>query len=164
MVGFQTNLKFGEQKRVFQMIPGLENANFEKYGVMHRNTFINSPDLLYANGRLKENENIYFAGQITGVEGYVESIASGLVAGINAAKQFEEGSKNKTVFPDNTMIGALCKYISSPNDKFQPMNANYGIMPELKEKIRDKKLRYEKISDRAIEDMTEFITEILQKY
>ena len=164
MVGFQTNLKFGEQKRVFQMIPGLENANFEKYGVMHRNTFINSPDLLYANGRLKENENIYFAGQITGVEGYVESIASGLVAGINAAKQFEEGSKNKIVFPDNTMIGALCKYISSQNDKFQPMNANYGIMPELKEKIRDKKLRYEKISDRAIEYMTEFITEILQKY
>ena len=146
------------------MIPGLENAEFAKYGVMHRNTFINSPDLLYANGRLKENENIYFAGQITGVEGYVESIASGLVAGINAAKQFEEGSKNKIVFPDNTMIGALCKYISSPNDKFQPMNANYGIMPELKEKIRDKKLRYEKISDRAIEDMTEFITEILQKY
>ena len=164
MVGFQTNLKFGEQKRVFQMIPGLENANFEKYGVMHRNTFINSPDLLYANGRLKENENIYFAGQITGVEGYVESIASGLVAGINAAKQFEEGSKNKIVFPDSTMIGALCKYISSQNDKFQPMNANYGIMPELKEKIRDKKLRYEKISDRAIEYMTEFITEILQKY
>ena len=164
MVGFQTNLKFGEQRRVFQMIPGLENANFEKYGVMHRNTFINSPDLLYASGELKENKNIYFAGQITGVEGYVESIASGLVAGINAMKQFEK--ENKIIFPDNTMIGALCKYISSPNYKFQPMNANYGIMPELSEKIRDKKMRYEKISDRAIEEMNKFIdkniTEILQ--
>ena len=105
MVGFQTNLKFGEQKRVFQMIPGLENANFVKYGVMHRNTFINSPDLLYASGELKENKNIYFAGQITGVEGYVESIASGLVAGINTVQQFKK--ENKIIFPKNTMIGAL---------------------------------------------------------
>ena len=161
MVGFQTNLKFGEQKRVFQMIPGLENANFVKYGVMHRNTFINSPDLLYASGELKENKNIYFAGQITGVEGYVESIASGLVAGINTVQQLKK--ENKIIFPKNTMIGALCKYISSPNDKFQPMNANYGIMPELSEKIRDKKMRYEKISDRAIGEMNIFINENITK-
>ena len=161
MVGFQTNLKFGEQKRVFQMIPGLENANFVKYGVMHRNTFINSPDLLYASGELKENKNIYFAGQITGVEGYVESIASGLVAGINTVQQLKK--ENKIIFPNNTMIGALCKYISSPNDKFQPMNANYGIIPELSEKIRDKKMRYEKISDRAIGEMNVFINENITK-
>lgn len=161
MVGFQTNLKFGEQKRVFQMIPGLENANFVKYGVMHRNTFINSPDLLYASGELKENKNIYFAGQITGVEGYVESIASGLVAGINTVQQLKK--ENKIIFPKNTMIGALCMYISSPNDKFQPMNANYGIMPELSEKIRDKKMRYEKISDRAIREMNIFINENITK-
>lgn len=161
MVGFQTNLKFGEQKRVFQIIPGLENANFVKYGVMHRNTFINSPDLLYASGELKENKNIYFAGQITGVEGYVESIASGLVAGINTVQQLKK--ENKIIFPKNTMIGALCKYISSSNDKFQPMNANYGIMPELSEKIRDKKMRYEKISDRAIGEMNIFINENITK-
>lgn len=156
MVGFQTNLKFGEQKRVFQMIPGLENAEFTKYGVMHRNTFINSPELLDETGNLKENTHIYFAGQITGVEGYVESIASGLIAGINAVEMFksqkqENANIHKITFPKETMIGALSKYIAMPNDKFQPMNANFGILPELTEKIRDKKLRYTKISDRAIE-------------
>ena len=156
MVGFQTNLKFGEQKRVFQMIPGLENAEFTKYGVMHRNTFINSPELLDETGNLKENSNIYFAGQITGVEGYVESIASGLIAGINAVEMFksqkqENENIHKITFPKETMIGALSKYIAMPNDKFQPMNANFGILPELTEKIRDKKLRYTKIADRAIE-------------
>ena len=154
MVGFQTNLKFGEQKRVFQMIPGLENANFVKYGVMHRNTFINSPDLLDETYQMKLNPNIYFAGQITGVEGYVESIASGLVAGINASKQFND--KSKVIFPRETMIGALTKYIATPNDKFQPMNANFGILPELDEKIKDKKLRYGKIADRAIENLKSF--------
>lgn len=162
MVGFQTNLKFGEQKRVFQMIPGLENAEFTKYGVMHRNTFINSPELLDETGNLKENSNIYFAGQITGVEGYVESIASGLLAGINAVEQFnsqKQGKNNtqKITFPKETMIGALSKYISMPNDKFQPMNANFGILPELPEKIRDKKLRYTKIADRAIEALSSCI-------
>lgn len=151
MVGFQTNLKFGEQKRVFQMIPGLENAEFSKYGVMHRNTFINSPVLLDETYRLKKNTNIYFGGQITGVEGYVESIASGLVTGLNAVNQYL--GKEKVTFSEYTIIGALSKYISSPNDKFQPMNANFGILPELTEKIKDKKKRYEALADRAIENL-----------
>ena len=138
MVGFQTNLKFGEQKRVFSMIPGLENANFIKYGVMHRNTFINSPELLDNTYNLKKNKNIYFAGQITGVEGYVESIASGLVAGINAVqraknKNFEQ-KEEKILFPKETIIGALANYISTPNKNFQPMNANFGILPRVRRK------------------------------
>lgn len=152
IVGFQTNLKFGEQKRVFSMIPGLENAEFAKYGVMHRNTFINSTKLLDRTYQLKKNKNIYFAGQITGVEGYVESISSGLVAGINAVKQLKQ--EEKIEFSEYTMIGALAKYISTPNDKFQPMNANYGILPELEgKKISDKKLKYGKLSDRALEKL-----------
>lgn len=155
IVGFQTNLKFGEQKRVFSMIPGLENAEFMKYGVMHRNTFINSTKLLDKTYNLKNNNNIYFAGQITGVEGYVESISSGLVAGINAVRKLE--NKEKAEFSTYTMIGALANYISTPNDKFQPMNANFGILPELEgKKISDKKLKYGKLSDRAIENLTIF--------
>ncbi len=155
IVGFQTNLKFGEQKRVFSMIPGLENAEFMKYGVMHRNTFINSTKLLDETYNLKNNNNIYFAGQITGVEGYVESISSGLVAGINAVRKLENQEKAK--FSKYTMIGALANYISTPNDKFQPMNANFGILPELEgKKISDKKLKYGKLSDRAIENLTIF--------
>ena len=150
IVGFQTNLKFGEQKRVFSMIPGLENAEFAKYGVMHRNTFINSTKLLDRTYQLKKN--IYFAGQITGVEGYVESISSGLVAGINAVKQLRQ--EEKIEFSEYTMIGALAQYISTPNEKFQPMNANYGILPELEgKKISDKKLKYGKLSDRALEKL-----------
>ena len=152
MVGFQTNLKFGEQKRVFSMIPGLENAEFMKYGVMHRNTFINSTKLLDNTYNLKSNNNIFFAGQITGVEGYVESISSGLVAGINAANMIL--GKSKKQFSKETVIGALAKYISTENEKFQPMNANFGILPELDgEKIRDKKLRYTKLADRALENI-----------
>lgn len=152
IVGFQTNLKFGEQKRVFSMIPGLENAEFAKYGVMHRNTFINSTKLLDRTYQLKKNKNIYFAGQITGVEGYVESISSGLVAGINAVKQLKQ--EEKIEFSEYTMIGALAQYISTSNEKFQPMNANYGILPELEgKKISDKKLKYEKLSDRALEKL-----------
>ena len=152
IVGFQTNLKFGEQKRVFSMIPGLENAEFAKYGVMHRNTFINSTKLLDRTYQLKKNKNIYFAGQITGVEGYVESISSGLVAGINAVKQLKQ--EEKIEFSEYTMIGALAQYISTPNEKFQPMNANYGILPELEGKnISDKKLKYGKLSDRALEKL-----------
>ena len=152
IVGFQTNLKFGEQKRVFSMIPGLENAEFAKYGVMHRNTFINSTKLLDRTYQLKKNKNIYFAGQITGVEGYVESISSGLVAGINAVKQLRQ--EEKIEFSEYTMIGALAQYISTPNEKFQPMNANYGILPELEgKKISDKKLKYGKLSDRALEKL-----------
>ena len=152
IVGFQTTLKFGEQKRVFSMIPGLENAEFAKYGVMHRNTFINSTKLLDRTYQLKKNKNIYFAGQITGVEGYVESISSGLVAGINAVKQLIQ--EEKVEFSEYTMIGALAQYISTPNEKFQPMNANYGILPELEgKKISDKKLKYGKLSDRALEKL-----------
>lgn len=154
IVGFQTNLKFGEQKRVFSLIPGLENADFQKYGVMHRNTYINSTKLLDNTYNFKNNRNVFFAGQITGVEGYVESISSGLVAGLNAINKFKslnnEGFYNKVEFSELSMIGALAKYISTENDRFQPMNANFGILPGLDEKIRDKKLRYGKLADRAI--------------
>ena len=154
IVGFQTNLKFGEQKRVFNLIPGLENAEFMKYGVMHRNTFINSPKLLDETYNLKKNNNIYFAGQITGVEGYVESISSGMVASLNAIEQFNKTDK-KIIFPKETMIGALTNYISSEKDEFQPMNANFGILPEIPKKIKDKKEKYGKLADRAIEKIKE---------
>ena len=155
MVGFQTNLKYGEQKRVFSMIPGLKNAEFVKYGVMHRNTYINSSKLLDETYSLKSNPNIYFAGQITGVEGYVESISSGLIAALNAVGTFNN-KENKIVFPETTVIGALAKYISTPNEKFQPMNANFGILPELEgKKIKDKKLRYQKLADRSLKDLEE---------
>ena len=159
LVGFQTNLKFGEQKRVFSMIPGLENAEFVKYGVMHRNTYINSTKLLDETYNLKSNANIYFAGQITGVEGYVESISSGLVAGLNAVNKYNKEvlgkiDKEKIVFSSYTVIGALAKYISTPNEKFQPMNANFGILPELEEKrIKDKKERYMKLAERSLENL-----------
>ena len=154
MVGFQTNLKFGEQKRVFSMIPGLENADFVKYGVMHRNTFINSPELLDNTYNLKQNPNIYFAGQITGVEGYVESIASGLVAGLNAVINFKNKNaktkETKKVFPKETIIGALADYISTENKDFQPMNSNFGILPPLEQKIKDKQERYAKMAERSL--------------
>ena len=152
LVGFQTNLKFGEQKRVFSLIPGLENAEFAKYGVMHRNTYINSPELLDETYRLKENTNIYFAGQISGVEGYVESISSGMVASLNAINQFNN-KEERIIFSEITMIGAISKYISTKNKNFQPMNANFGILPSLDEKIRDKKLRYEMLAKRALEEI-----------
>lgn len=151
LVGFQTNLKFGEQKRIFQMIPGLENAHFVKYGVMHRNTYIQSPELLNSAYQMKASPNLFFAGQITGVEGYVESIASGLVAGINSIQQAEK--REAIYFPIDTMIGTLANYISTPNEKFQPMNANFGILPPLPEKIRDKKEKYGKLADRAVESL-----------
>ena len=156
MVGFQTNLKYGEQKRVFSLIPGLKNAEFIKYGVMHRNTYINSTKLLDETYCLKKNPNIYFAGQITGVEGYVESISSGLVASINAIEKFKSNLENKEyhkiIFDRETVIGALSKYISSENEKFQPMNANFGILPPLEgKKIKDKKERYEALAKRSLE-------------
>jgi len=151
IVGFQTNLKFGEQKRVFSKIPGLENAEFIKYGVMHRNTFINSPELLDSTYQMKLIPNLYFAGQITGVEGYVESISSGMVAALNAIKQIN--NQAKIIFPNNTMIGALANYISTENKNFQPMNANFGILPELEEKIKDKKIKYGKLADIAIANL-----------
>ena len=148
LVGFQTNLKFGEQKRVFSLIPGLENAEFVKYGVMHRNTYINSTILLDETYNLKKDKNIFFAGQITGVEGYVESISSGMVAALNAIAKFQ--NLEKVTFSNITIIGALAKYISTENSRFQPMNANFGIVPELDEKIKDKKLKYQKMADRSL--------------
>ena len=126
------------------MIPGLENAEFVKYGVMHRNTYINSPLLLNDTFNLKNNNKIFFAGQITGVEGYVESIASGLSAGINATKVYN--GEELVTFPEETVLGALSKYITLPNKRFQPMNANFGILPPLEEKIKDKQQRYKKKS------------------
>ena len=155
IVGFQTNLKFGEQKRVFSLIPGLGNAEFVKYGVMHRNTYINSSKLLDETYNLKSNNKIFFAGQITGVEGYVESIASGLASGINAANKLN--GIEKVIFPEETIIGALSKYISTPNEKFQPMNANFGIVPELPERIKDKKVKYSKLADIAISKLKTII-------
>ena len=157
MVGFQTNLKYGEQKRVFSLIPGLENAEYIKYGVMHRNTYINSTELLDETYNLKNNPNIYFAGQITGVEGYVESISSGMVASLNAIQDFTNSNKehnnHKIIFSEYTIIGALAKYISTPNTRFQPMNANFGILPELEgKKIKDKKERYMKLAERSLEN------------
>ncbi|MBR2743704.1 MAG: methylenetetrahydrofolate--tRNA-(uracil(54)-C(5))-methyltransferase (FADH(2)-oxidizing) TrmFO [Clostridia bacterium] len=151
MVGFQTNLKFGEQKRVFGLIPGLENADFQKYGVMHRNTYINSTKLLDNTYNFKNNTNIYFAGQITGVEGYVESISSGFVSAKNAINKIKGlGNIN---YGELTMIGALSKYISTENKNFQPMNANFGILPPLESNVRDKKIRYQMLADRAIEEL-----------
>lgn len=148
MVGFQTNLKFAEQKRVFSLIPGLKNANFVKYGVMHRNTFINSTKLLNNTYSMKNQPNIFFAGQITGVEGYVESISSGMAASLNAIGLVK--SNVQVIFDEETMIGSLAKYISTPNENFQPMNANFGILKELDESIKDKKQKYTKLSERSL--------------
>lgn len=156
LVGFQTNLKFGEQKRVFSMITGLENAEFVRYGVMHRNTFINSPKLLNEQFNMRSRENLFFAGQITGVEGYIESAASGIFAGLNMARLLQ--SKPLVSLPNTTMLGALSKYISDPTvEKFQPMGCNMGILPELPERIRDKKLKYKAIADRGLEDLDKCI-------
>ena len=153
LVGFQTNLKFGEQKRVFSMIPGLENAEFMRFGVMHRNTFINSPVLLNADFSMKDHQNIYFAGQMTGVEGYMESAASGIIAGTAAARKLL-GLEPLNLPPD-TMTGALSAYISDPfnNGKFQPMGANMGILPDIGVRIKDKKEKYGVYAKRAVESL-----------
>ncbi|HCM90145.1 MULTISPECIES: methylenetetrahydrofolate--tRNA-(uracil(54)-C(5))-methyltransferase (FADH(2)-oxidizing) TrmFO [Vagococcus] len=152
IVGFQTHLKWGEQKRIIQMIPGLENAEIVRYGVMHRNTFMNSPELLEPTYQSKKRPTLLFAGQMTGVEGYVESAASGLVAGINAARLAK--NKEPIVFPETTAMGSMAHYITHTSGKnFQPMNANFGIFPELPMKIRDKKERYQAIADRALKDI-----------
>ncbi|WP_239254809.1 FADH(2)-oxidizing methylenetetrahydrofolate--tRNA-(uracil(54)-C(5))-methyltransferase TrmFO [Listeria ilorinensis] len=149
MVGFQTHLKWGEQKRVFQMIPGLENAEIVRYGVMHRNTFINSPKVMMPTYQLKENPSLFFAGQMTGVEGYVESAASGLAAGINAARYIN--GESPVVFPEESAIGSMARYITSTASKtFQPMNVNFGLFPELPERIRAKQERNEKLAERAL--------------
>ena len=152
LVGFQTNLKFGEQKRVFSMIPALKNAEFLRYGVMHRNTFIDSPRHLNGDFSFGKRENLFFAGQITGVEGYMESAASGIMAGINTARRLE--GKESIILPPFTMIGALSRYISDESVKnFQPMGANFGVLPPLRDKIRDKKLRYEALAQRSMDFM-----------
>ena len=155
LVGFQTNLKFGEQKRVFSMIPALKNAEFFRYGVMHRNTFIDSPRLLNATFCLRKNDNIFFAGQITGVEGYMESAASGIMAGINMARKLS--GLQQLVLPETCMIGALSRYISDETVKnFQPMGANFGVLPPIEPKIRDKTERYRALSQRATDDLNEY--------
>lgn len=149
IVGFQTHLKWGEQKRVFRMIPGLEEAEFVRYGVMHRNSFMNSPELLQQTYQSKKREDLFFAGQMTGVEGYVESAASGLMAGINAAKLAK--GEAPIIMPQETTIGSMAYYITHAEGKhFQPMNANFGLLPELPERIRDKKSRYEALANRAL--------------
>lgn len=158
IVGFQTNLRYGEQKRVFSKIPGMENAIFVKYGVMHRNTYINSTMLLNNIYNMKENKNIYFAGQITGVEGYVESISSGFLVGINVANRIL--GKSSIIMPKETVMGALAEYISTKNDKFQPMNANFGILPQLKERIKDKKIKYSKLADISLNKVKEIVDKI----
>lgn len=158
IVGFQTHLKWGEQKRVFQMIPGLEHAEFVRYGVMHRNSYMDSPKLLTQGFQSRANHRLFFAGQMTGVEGYVESAASGLVAGINAARLFKE--EEPLVFPNTTAIGSLPYYITHADSKhFQPMNVNFGIIKELDgPRIRDKKERYEAIAKRALADLAAYLT------
>lgn len=154
LVGFQTNLKFPEQKRVFRMIPGLQNAEFVRYGVMHRNSFLDSPRLLNSDFSLKSNPYLYFAGQITGVEGYMESAASGIMAGINAVRRADR--KEPLKLDDKTMIGALSDYISDESVKnFQPMGANFGILPPIEPKIRDKKERYAALAKRALDSLAE---------
>lgn len=162
IVGFQTHLKWGEQKRVFRMIPGLENAEFVRYGVMHRNSFMNSPELLKPTYQSTKREDLFFAGQMTGVEGYVESAASGLLAGINAARLAK--SEEPIEFPQETAIGSMAYYITHAEGKhFQPMNANYGLFPELPKRIRDKKTRYETIAQRALEVGEQFKRELFEE-
>ncbi|GAA0837591.1 FADH(2)-oxidizing methylenetetrahydrofolate--tRNA-(uracil(54)-C(5))-methyltransferase TrmFO [Paenibacillus glucanolyticus] len=156
LVGFQTHLKWGEQKRVLSMIPGLENAEIVRYGVMHRNTFVNSPKLLEQTYQVKTRPNLYLAGQMTGVEGYVESAASGLIAGINAARaaQGQEG----VVFPQESAIGSMAYYITHADpDNFQPMNANFGLLPNLEKRIRNKKEKNDALANRALDGIRVFI-------
>ncbi|WP_223066764.1 FADH(2)-oxidizing methylenetetrahydrofolate--tRNA-(uracil(54)-C(5))-methyltransferase TrmFO [Paenibacillus caui] len=159
MVGFQTHLKWGEQKRVFSMIPGLENAEFVRYGVMHRNTFINSPKLLEPTYQFKKRPDLFIAGQMTGVEGYVESAASGLIAGINAARV--AAGKDGIVFPEDTTLGSMARYITTADFKhFQPMNANFGLFPKLETRIRQKKEKNEALARRALGSLQSFIASV----
>ncbi|MEC0183400.1 FADH(2)-oxidizing methylenetetrahydrofolate--tRNA-(uracil(54)-C(5))-methyltransferase TrmFO [Paenibacillus peoriae] len=158
LVGFQTHLKWGEQKRVFSMIPGLEKAEFVRYGVMHRNTFINSPQQLQPTYQFKGRSNLFFAGQMTGVEGYVESAASGLLAGMNAARAAQ--GQEMFVFPAETTLGSMARYITTADFKhFQPMNANFGLLPKLETRIRNKKEKNEALANRALESLRHYIDE-----
>ena len=158
LVGFQTNLKFGEQKRVFSMIPALKNAEFMRYGVMHRNSFINSPELLSKNLSLKSNPKVFFAGQLSGVEGYMESAASGILAAINVFAYIN--GKEPLILPTTTMLGAMINYITDPETKkFQPMGANFGLLPPLETRIRDKKERYGLLAQRGLKDFEKTIAD-----
>ena len=157
LVGFQTNLKFGEQKRVFSMIPGLQNAEFMRYGVMHRNTYLNSPELLDRHFCLKSAPRIYFAGQMTGVEGYIESAASGIYAAMSLARRLK--GESEITLPDDTMLGALAKYVETGSPSgFQPMGANMGILPELPEKIRGKQEKYAALAERSLRSLEDALT------
>ena len=157
LVGFQTNLKFGEQKRVFSMIPALNHADYLRYGVMHRNTFIDAPRILNSDYSVKENKELFFAGQITGVEGYMESASSGLLCGINAARLMN-GEATITL-PAETMMGAMARYISDQTvENFQPMGANFGILPQLEHRPRDKAERGTAYAERSLKALHEFIT------
>ncbi|MDE7093646.1 MAG: methylenetetrahydrofolate--tRNA-(uracil(54)-C(5))-methyltransferase (FADH(2)-oxidizing) TrmFO, partial [Oscillospiraceae bacterium] len=156
LVGFQTNLKFNEQKRVFGMIPGLEHAEFLRYGVMHRNFFLNSPELLNPDYSLRNAETIFFAGQITGVEGYMESASSGMIAGKSLARKLQ--GKSAYILPKDTMTGALANYVSEGGiSEFQPMGANMGLLPALSERIKGKQERYQKTAELAVSRLTEFL-------
>ena len=155
LVGFQTRLKWGEQKRVFGMIPGLEHAEFARYGVMHRNTYLNGPKLLGANYAMKGDPLVRFAGQLTGVEGYMESTASGLVAAVGLACAL--GGRPEPDFTGQTILGALARHVSTPTSNFQPMNANFGILEPLPYRVKGKKNRYEELSRRAIDTTNEVI-------
>lgn len=159
LVGFQTNLKFGEQKRVFSLFPALKNAEFVRYGVMHRNTFLDAPRCLNGDFSLRGHPEIFFAGQITGVEGYMESAAAGILAGLNAYRRLK--GAQTVLLPETTMMGALSRYISDESVRdFQPMGANFGVLPPLSEKIRDKALRYTAIADRAAADLQSYKEEM----
>ena len=161
LVGFQTNLKFPEQKRVFSMIPGLEHAEFHRYGVMHRNSFLDSPRLLDADYHFRGQDTLYFAGQMTGVEGYMESAASGILAGKNLARRLQ--GKAPLILPRETMMGALAAYISSaPTENFQPMGANMGILPDLPERICGKQEKYQAYADRGMAALEQYLREAEQ--
>ncbi|WP_088105083.1 FADH(2)-oxidizing methylenetetrahydrofolate--tRNA-(uracil(54)-C(5))-methyltransferase TrmFO [Halalkalibacter urbisdiaboli] len=156
IVGFQTHLKWGPQKEVLKLIPGLENAEIVRYGVMHRNTFVNSPNLLLPTYQYKHRKDLFFAGQITGVEGYVESAAAGLIAGLNAARLVQ--GKDLLTFPEETILGSMANYITTANSKnFQPMNANFGLVPPLEVRIRNKQERYAQLADRALSTIQNFV-------
>ncbi len=155
LVGFQTNLKFGEQKRVFGMIPALKNAEFMRYGVMHRNTFLDAPRLLTGGYHLKTRPDLLFAGQMTGVEGYMESAGSGLIAGLNAVRRLR--GQTELLLPADTMLGALQRHVAEPNAHYQPMGANFGILPPIEPHIRDKKARYAALAARALDSLTLYL-------
>ncbi|WP_026286130.1 FADH(2)-oxidizing methylenetetrahydrofolate--tRNA-(uracil(54)-C(5))-methyltransferase TrmFO [Salsuginibacillus kocurii] len=159
IVGFQTHMKWGPQKEIVRMIPGLENAEIVRFGVMHRNTFVNSPNLLEPTYQSKKREDLFFAGQITGVEGYVESAAAGLIAGLNAARLVQ--NKDMIIFPKETVLGGMANYITTANpDNFQPINANFGLLPSLDEKVKKKQERYGRLAERALDTIQNFMKKV----